>query len=109
MSYSVKTISVFEKQAKRLIKKYASLKNELWELVQDLKENPEKGTAISKNCFKIRIAIASKGKGKSGGGRVIANFVVTDATVYLLSIYDKSEKDNLSDKELEELLSYIPD
>ena len=108
MSYNVKTIDVFEKQAKRLSKKYVSLKKELLELVQELKENPEQGTSIGKNCFKIRIAIASKGKGKSGGARVIANFVVTHATVYLLSIYDKSEKDNLSDKELEELLKAIP-
>ena len=64
MSYKVKTIDVFEKQAKRLVKKYASLKLELLELVNELKENPEKGTSIGKSCFKIRIAIASKGKGK---------------------------------------------
>lgn len=107
MSYNVKSISVFEKQAKRLIKKYASLRKELLELVQELKENPEQGTAIGKGCFKIRISIASKGKGKSGGARVITNFVVTDATVYLLSIYDKSEKENLTDKELTELLKFI--
>jgi len=46
--------------------------------------------------------------GKSGGARVITNFVVTDSTVYLLSIYDKSEKENLTDKELSELLKAIP-
>jgi mRNA-degrading endonuclease RelE of RelBE toxin-antitoxin system len=108
MAYNVKTIDVFERQAKRLIKKYASLRKELLELVQELKENPEQGTAIGKGCYKIRIAIASKGKGKSGGARVIANLVVTDATVYLLSIYDKSEKENLSEKELDELLKAIP-
>lgn len=108
MAYNVKSIDVFERQAKRLIKKYASLRKELLELVQALKENPEQGTAIGKGCFKIRISIASKGKGKSGGARVITNFVVTDATVYLLSIYDKSEKENLSDKELTELLKAIP-
>lgn len=73
-----------------------------------LKENPGQGTSIGKNCFKIRIAIASKGKGKSGGARVIANFIISDATVYLLSIYDKSEKENLTDKELVELLEDIP-
>lgn len=108
MSYKVKSITVFEKQTKRLVKKYASLKNELLALVQKLKENPEQGTAIGKGCYKIRIAIAAKGKGKSGGARVITNFIVTDATVYLLSIYDKSEKENLTDKELDELLKYIP-
>lgn len=108
MGFSVKTIDVFEKQAKRLIKKYASLKTELLELVHDLKERPEQGTSIGKNCFKIRIAIASKGKGKSGGARVIANIVVTETTVYLLTIYDKAEKENITDKELEELLKAIP-
>lgn len=107
MSYNVKSIEVFEKQAKRLSKKYASLKNELLDLVQELKENPEQGTLIGRNCYKIRLAIASKNKGKSGGARVITNFVVTDNDVYLLSIYDKSEKENLTDKELDELLKYV--
>jgi hypothetical protein len=108
MIYSVKTISVFEKQAKRLIKKYASLKSELLALINELKENPEKGTSIGKNCFKIRIAIASKAKGKSGGARVITNIAITQSAVYLLSIYDKSDKENLTDKELDELLKDIP-
>jgi len=108
MSYNVKSITVFERQAKRLIKKYASLKGELLALVQELKENPELGKAIGQNCYKIRIAIASKGKGKSGGARIITNFVITDNTVYLLSIYDKSEKDSLTDGEINELLKYIP-
>ena len=108
MSYKVQSIAVFEKQAKRLIKKYASLKNELLELVRELKENPLQGTAIGKSCYKIRVPIASKGKGKSGGARIITNFVVTDQTVYLLSIYDKADKETLTNKELEELLKYIP-
>lgn len=108
MSYSVKTIGVFERQTKKLTKKYASLKNELLQLVAQLKENPEQGIPIGKNCFKIRLAVASKNKGKSGGARIITNFVVTETTVYLLSIYDKSEKENLTDKELGELLESIP-
>ncbi len=109
MSYEVKSIAVFEKQAKRLIKKYNSLKKEVFELIQELKENPEQGISIGNGCFKIRIAISSKGKGKSGGARIITNLVVTDNTVYLLSIYDKAEKENLTNKELDELLKSIPD
>lgn len=88
MSFNVETINLFEKQAKRLIKKYASLKNEIFKLVQNLKTDPRQGIAIGKNCFKIRIAIAS--------------------TVYFISIYDKSEKANVSDKELTEILKAIP-
>jgi hypothetical protein len=107
MSYKVKTITVFERQTKRLIKKYASLKKELLELVQQLKINPKLGTAIGSNCFKIRLAVASKGKGKSGGIRVITHFWVAYNTVYLLSIYDKSEQETLIDQELNEILSYL--
>ena len=87
--------------------KYASLKSELLTLVQELKENPDQGTAIGKSCYKIRLAI--KSKGKSGGARVITNFVVANDAVYLLSIYDKSDKENLSDKELDELLQFVPE
>lgn len=108
MDYKVKSLDIFERQAKRLIKKYPSLKIELYELVQELKKNPTCGTAIGKNSYKIRISIASKGKGKSGGARVITNFVISDTTVYLLSIYDKSEQESLTNRELNELLKYIP-
>jgi mRNA-degrading endonuclease RelE of RelBE toxin-antitoxin system len=108
MSYNVKTLDVFERQAKKLIKKYISIKQELMSLVNQLKENPTLGTAIRKDCYKVRMSIKSKGKGKSGGARIITNFVIADNTVYLLSIYDKSEKESLSDKELDELLKHIP-
>ena len=108
MSYNVLSIVVFEKQAKRLLKKYPTLKSELFELIKSLKENPLQGTLIGKSCFKIRLAIASKGKGKSGGARIITNFIISEDTIYLLSIYDKSEKDNLTDKEIESLLNFIP-
>ena len=108
MIYNVKTTDVFERQAKRLMKKYISLKKEIFDLIQMLKENPQAGTAIGNSSYKIRLAIGSKGKGKSGGARVITNFILSKETVYLLSIYDKSEKDNLTVKELNELLKLLP-
>ncbi len=108
MSFRIKTISVFERQAKRLIKKFPSLKKEIQGLINDLKEEPQNGTSIGHNCFKIRLAIASKGKGKSGGARIITHVVFKDDTVYLLSIYDKSDIENLTDKEVMELIKLIP-
>ncbi|MBK8712538.1 MAG: type II toxin-antitoxin system RelE/ParE family toxin [Niastella sp.] len=108
MSYNVKTIDVFERQAKKLIKKFPSLKKGIVALVHQLKETPDLGTPLGGNCFKIRLAIASKGKGKSGGARIITHIVITVKTVFLLSIYDKSEKQNLTDAELKELLKDIP-
>lgn len=109
MSYNVLTIPPFDKQLKRLVKKYPSLKNEFAELLESLEQEPEQGTNLGNNCYKIRIAIASKGKGKSGGARVITNFVIAEETVFLISIYDKSEKENLTDKELDELLKFVPE
>ena len=69
MNFSVKPIAPFERQAKYLIKKYPSLKKELFELGQSLQQDPEQGTPLGYHCYKIRLAIASKGKGKSGGAR----------------------------------------
>ncbi len=109
MSYSIIAIPTFKKQIKRLAKKYPSLKNEFLTLIESLQEFPQQGTNLGNNCFKIRIAIASKGKGKSGGGRVITNIIIDQNIVYILSIYDKSEKENLSEKELNDLLKDIQD
>jgi hypothetical protein len=108
MNYNVKTIPVFEKQAKKLIKKYSSLKTEVFDLIQQLKNTPNLGTSLGNNCFKIRIAIASKNKGKRGGARIITCFVSNKGTAYLLTIYDKTAKDDITDAELIDLLSYIP-
>jgi hypothetical protein len=107
MSYNILTIPPFDKQLKRLTKKYPSLKIEFAELLESLEQKPMQGTNLGNNCYKIRLSIASKGKGKSGGARVITNFVIAEETVFLISIYDKSEKDNLTDKELIELLKFI--
>ncbi len=107
MNYNIKTISVFERQAKRLIKKYPSLKSEITELILSLKENPNQGVPLGRDCFKIRLAISSKGKGKSGGARIITNIAILNKTVFLLSIFDKSEQENLSDKEIKDLIVLI--
>ena len=65
MSYNVFPTHRFEKELKRLAKKFPSLKNEFAELITEILENPESGTFIGNNCYKIRLSIASKGKGKS--------------------------------------------
>ena len=107
MSYKVDTIVPFRRQAKKLIKKYPSLKNELAELGNQLSTDPTTGTALGNNCYKIRLAIDSKGKGKSGGARVITHFYIAEDTIFLLSIYDKSDQENISDSQIKELLKLI--
>ncbi len=108
MNYNIKSISVFERQAKRLIKKFPSLKKELFELGQSLKREPHMGTSLGNECYKIRVAISSKGKGKSGGARIITHIQISESNVFLLTIYDKSERSDITDKELESLLKLIP-
>ncbi len=107
MSYEIIATSPFEKKIKRLAKKYRSLRSDLTEVVNLLSQNPFQGTPLGKECYKIRVAIASKGKGKSGGARLITYIRVTSKTVYLIDIYDKSEKESISDKELTLLIELL--
>ncbi|MGB6083253.1 type II toxin-antitoxin system RelE/ParE family toxin [Moheibacter sp.] len=107
MSYKILITSKFEKELKRLSKKISSLKNEYREFLSLVSENPELGTFIGNNCYKIRLAIASEGKGKRGGARIITYVYHSGETVYLLTIYDKSEKEDLTEKELNKIISQL--
>ncbi|HEY0667310.1 MAG TPA: type II toxin-antitoxin system RelE/ParE family toxin [Sphingobacteriaceae bacterium] len=107
MTYKVKTIPKFEKELKRLAKKHPSLKSDFSALLKSLNEHPSQGTPLGNECYKIRMAITSKGKGKSGGSRVITCFKIDKDTVFLLTIFDKNEQENISDKDLKELLKFI--
>lgn len=94
MSCSVKVSGDFAREAKRLAKKYPSFKKDYKDFLDSIKENPLQGDEIAKNIRKIRMAIKSKGKGKSGGARVITFNILTDiedGQVVLLLIYDKEE------------------
>jgi len=105
MNYKIELTSNFKKEAKKLTKKYSSLKVELSELFDLLEVNPTLGIHLGNDIYKIRLAIASKGKGKSGGARVMTYVKLIDETVYLFSIYNKGDKDNMTDNEAEELIN----
>jgi mRNA-degrading endonuclease RelE of RelBE toxin-antitoxin system len=107
MSFSILPTGRFLKQVKVLLKKYPSLKKDIESLSNQLTSNPTMGTPLGKNCYKIRLAIKSKNKGKSGGSRVISLVLFKQESVYLLSIYDKSEQDSISDGALNELISLV--
>ena len=107
MSYSIIATELFERKLKRLAKKYISLKADLLEVLKQLEENPTLGTPIGKDCYKIRVAITSKGKGKSGGARIITFIRIVRETIFLMDIYDKSEQANITDKELQLLIDLL--
>lgn len=107
MNFDVIATEPFERKLKRLAKKYKSLASDLASVIDELIENPTLGTPIGKDCYKLRIAIASKGKSKSGGARMITYVRIVKQTVFLMDIYDKSEQANITDKELLMLIDIL--
>ncbi|MFN4256626.1 MAG: hypothetical protein ACK4Q5_16615 [Saprospiraceae bacterium] len=95
----------FAKDLKRLAKKYPSLSADLRLLQASLLENPTQGVALGDDCYKIGLKIASKNRGKSGGARVVTLVLMLDEEIHLLTMYDKSEVENISDSFLDELMA----
>lgn len=107
MSYSIKVTSNFAKEAKRLAKKYPSFKKDYEEFKNSLQENPLHGDELTPGIRKIRLAIRSKGKGKSGGARVITFNVLAEqqnGMVVLVLIYDKSDFSTVDVNTVKELI-----
>jgi mRNA-degrading endonuclease RelE of RelBE toxin-antitoxin system len=119
MKVTVKVSKSFKRQAKPLLKKFPSLTVELAQLEKELINNPRTGKSLGKDLYKIRISVKSKGKGKSGGLRVISHLdseligIIESegeqTTISLISIYDKSETATITDKELSELVDKLKD
>lgn len=107
MKFEVRTIFSFEKEFKKLQKKYPSLKSDLFVLISELEVDPFQGTSLGKDFYKVRLRVSSKGKGKSSGARIITCVKITKHVVYLASIYDKSDKSSITDSELKYLATQI--
>ena len=117
MKVIIRVSKSFKRQAKPLLKKYPSLKDELLILENKLIENPRIGSPLGSDSYKIRLSVKSKRRGKSGGLRVISHIdteivgIIKNEDgkiiVNLISIYDKSETDIISDKELKDFISRL--
>ena len=106
MNFATETTKDFDRNIKRLSKKYRSIVGDLKQFKKELLDNPTSGVDLGNNTYKVRMAIASKNKGKSGGARVITCNVLVDlenSKIYLLTIYDKGEQDSISKQEIEYL------
>ena len=107
MNYKIKVLPDFAKTLKRLGKKYHSIKQDYGKLLEELYANPQAGVDLGGELRMVRMAIVSKGRGKSHGVRVITFTVVVaieESEINLLTIYDKAERESISQKEIEVLL-----
>jgi mRNA-degrading endonuclease RelE of RelBE toxin-antitoxin system len=105
MNYNIENIPSFRRELKKLAKKYRNLKADYQKLLETLStsENPKKlGVSLGKNCYKIRIQNSDNSKGKSGGYRVIYYLIEDDKLITLLSIYSKSDIENLSEEQIDQ-------
>lgn len=102
----------FERRAKSLARKYKSFSEDYDIFLNELEKNPFCGESLGHHTYKHRMTITAKGKGKSGGARVITynvkhNFPEDDVLIILMSIYDKNEISNVSDNYLRSLIQAI--
>src|SRR5476651_308339 len=100
MSYKIVLTPFFSREFKKLLKKHASLVKDFKNITDQLLENPRLGESIGNNCYKIRMSIASKNKGKSGGARVITYVKFVNEEIFLVAIYDKSQLSAIAEEEV---------
>lgn len=94
----------FEKELKRLAKKYKKIADDLRLFKRDILQNPQLGTPIGHDCYKVRLPNSSIPTGKSGGFRVITLLKIGKERIVLLTIYSKTEKVTITDDELKTVL-----
>ena len=104
MNLNIKTLECFNKDIKKLFKKYKQLPNDLKLLKDELFKNPKSGIELGNSCYKIRLANSSIPTGKSGGFRIIYYYIDSQNNLYLMSMYSKNELENIDDKTILNIL-----
>jgi len=103
MNYKIETLPHFDKDVKKLKKRFPKIKDDLISLIKALQENPKTGTYLEEGFYKIRLQNSSVPTGKSGGFRVISYFLDKDI-IYLITMYSKSDKDTILIDKLKEII-----
>jgi mRNA-degrading endonuclease RelE of RelBE toxin-antitoxin system len=107
MNYKVIPTPEFIKNLKTLKKKYKNIKSDILELANELEKNPTMGTELGNNTYKIRLKNSDNNKGKSAGYRIVTYCFNEQYELFLVTIYSKSEKENILDMELKELIAKL--
>jgi mRNA-degrading endonuclease RelE of RelBE toxin-antitoxin system len=103
MNFKIETIPRFEKDVKKLKKKFPKIKNDLVDFIDKLSSNPKLGIDLGENIFKVRVPNSSIPTGKSGGFRIIT-YYKKDTILYLVTIYSKTEQDNILTEKLKKII-----
>ena len=104
MSFEITLTRSFRRNLKPLVKRFASIANDLEALEQELLNNPQAGEPLGRDCYKVRMRIEAMNTGRSGGARVVTCVKIVGQEIFLLTIYDKSEQFSITDDERDELL-----
>lgn len=94
----------FKRSAKKLAKRYKSLKSDLQNFTRSLIENPRQGTELANSIYKVRIKNSDNNKGKSAGYRIIT-YIITKNEILLVNIFSKSDIPNISDEEIDLIIN----
>ncbi|MBT5935872.1 hypothetical protein [Sulfurimonas sp.] len=105
MNLTITSLESFSKEIKKLFKKYKNISQDLKSLQNELLTNPKAGIELGSNCYKIRLANSSIPTEKSGGLRVIYYYLDEKSNIYLMSIYSKTDLENISDSKLVDILT----
>jgi len=97
----------FEKESKKIVRKYPNFRTDLSRLIDSLSLQPEQGNHLGEGIYKLRISISGKSSGKSYGARIIYAVVSIRKEVYLLSVYDKSDKKDISRSEIKAMKDQV--
>jgi hypothetical protein len=103
------TTDVFNREFKRLNKKYSSFKKDIEKVEKDILKNPNLGVDLGCNIRKVRFAISSKNKGKRAGGRIITYDILTSVSekeILFVAVYDKNDIDNISINKIRSIINY---
>ncbi len=100
----IKISGEFKIAYKRLKKRHRSLEADFESLLLSLQVDPYQGVEIIEGLRKVRMNVTSKGRGKSGGARVIIRLRIVDDELQLIYIYDKADFENVSDSYLRDIL-----
>lgn len=110
--YKIIATRKFDKDIKSYQRKFKNIGEDVKEIVDELKEGNLIGDVIknlkmkddNNNVIKVRVANSDAHVGKSNGYRLIYYAEKSDGTIYLLTIYYKKEKEDISNKEIQELI-----